>query len=302
METGTLEDGGLNLAGRSLLGPDASARARVRDLAPEAARTGMKRGHPWDGYKLHLTETCDAHTPHLITHVVTTDPTVTDFEMTGPIHTALAHRDLLPDEHLVDTGYVTARELVAATDRHGVELVGPVMPDTTWQASAAAGYATTDFHIDWDTKKVICPQGERSSRWSAENNEHGHPVVKVRFSAGDCRPCPVRELCTRAASHGRTLQLLPRAEHERLVRARREQQTQQWQEKYRPRAGVEGTIGEAVGVLGARRARYRGHDKTALQHQLIAAALNLTRIDAWQIGTPLAKTRTSRFAVLRPAA
>lgn len=283
--------------------PKGRPPAAIRLVSPYEldARTGMKRGHPWDGYKLHLTETCDAHAPHLITHVVTTDATVTDFEMTGRIHAGLAERDLLPQEHLVDTGYVTARELVAATER-GVQLVGPVMPDTAWQASAAAGYAATDFAVDWDTKKVVCPQGNRSVRWSAENNEHGHPVIKIRFAATGCRPCPVRELCTRAATHGRTLHLLPRAEHERLVRARREQRTEQWQDKYRPRAGVEGTIGQAVGVLGARRARYRGYLKTQLQHQLTAAALNLTRIDAWQCGTPLATTRTSRFAALQPAA
>lgn len=252
--------------------------AAIRLVSPYEldVRAGMKRELRWTGYKLHLTETCDADIPHLITHVVTTDSTVTDFEMIGPIHTALAKRDMLPGEHLVDTGYVSARELVAASSRYGVEVVGPVMPDTAWQTSAAAGYAVTDFAIDWDAQEVTCPQGQRSSRWSRENNEHGHPVVKVRFAAGVCRPCPVRELCTRAVSHGRSLHLLPRAEHERLVRARGEQQTQAWQEKYRLRAGVEGTIGQAVGV-GARRARYRGYRKTQLQHQLTAAALNLIR-------------------------
>ncbi|WP_420538139.1 transposase [Nonomuraea pusilla] len=51
-----------------------------------------------------------------------------------------------------------------------------------------------------------------------------------------------------------------------------------------------------------RRSRYRGNAKTHLQHLLIAAAMNLTRLDAWLTGTPLAPTRTSHFATLRPAA
>nr|WP_214319972.1 transposase [Nonomuraea sediminis] len=59
---------------------------------------------------------------------------------------------------------------------------------------------------------------------------------------------------------------------------------------------------EAVQGFGLRRSRYRGTAKTHLQHLLIAAAMNLTRLDAWLTGTRLAPTRTSHFAALRPAA
>lgn len=293
-------------AGRVVVLRDPKDRppAALRVVSPydPDARTGMKRQTPWDGYKLHLTETCDPDAPRLITYVATTQATVTDFEMTATVHTGLAERDLLPDEHLVDTGYVTARELVASRTEHGVELVGPVMPDTTRQAVDAAGYALADFRIDWDAKKVTCPQGQRSVRWSQENNEHGHPIVKVRFAATDCRACPARELCTRATSHGRTLKLLPHAEHEALTQARQVQKTQAWLDKYQPRAGIEGTINQAVNGFGARQARYRGLPKTQLQHHLGATALNLTRIDTWLTSTPLATTRTSRFKALNPAA
>jgi hypothetical protein len=199
---------------------------------------------------------------------LTTDATVTDYEITASVHTGLAGKGLSPAVHLVDAGYVTARHLVTSQAEHGIELVGPVMPDTTRQAGEAAGYALADFQIHWDAKHVTCPQGNSSSRWSTENNEHGQPIVKVRFSASDCRPCPARELCTRAARHGRTLKLLPRVEHETLTHARNEQKTQAWQDTYQPRAGIEGTISHAVRTTD----------------------------------TPLATTRTSRFAALKPAA
>jgi hypothetical protein len=52
--------------------------------------------------------------------------------------------------------------------------------------------------------------------------------------------------------------------------------------------------------FGLRAARYRGLAKTRLQHQLTATAINLVRMDAWLTDTPLAKTRTSRFAALNP--
>ena len=37
------------------------------------ARYSYKREREWMGYKVHLTETCDEHTPNLITHVLTTN-------------------------------------------------------------------------------------------------------------------------------------------------------------------------------------------------------------------------------------
>ena len=60
----------------------------------------------WTGYKVHLTETCDADLPHLIINVKTTDATTQDMEMTGVIHQELESKQLLPSGHFMDTGYV----------------------------------------------------------------------------------------------------------------------------------------------------------------------------------------------------
>ncbi|WP_442816122.1 transposase [Streptomyces sp. NBC_01233] len=67
---------------------------------------------------------------------------------------------------------------------------------------------------------------------------------------------------------------------------------------YPTRAGVEGTIHQAVAVTGMRRARYRGLKKTHLEHAFSAVALNLIRLDAWWNGHPLDRTRTSHLARL----
>ncbi|BFO14599.1 hypothetical protein SHKM778_09870 [Streptomyces sp. KM77-8] len=125
-------------------------------------------------------------------------------------------------------------------------------------------------------------------------------MIRVRFNGGDCRPCPVREQCT-TSSVGRRLTLRPRQEHEALRQARADQDTDTWKDRYKTRAGIEGTISQAVGRCGLRRSRYRGLAKTSLQHQLTGAAINLARIDAHLTDTPRARTRTSHFAALRPA-
>ena len=79
----------------------------------------------WVGYKMHFTETCDDDAPHLITHVETTKASVTDDAVTERIHEALKEKHLLPDKHIVDTGYVDAKLLVESQQNYGVDLLGP---------------------------------------------------------------------------------------------------------------------------------------------------------------------------------
>src|SRR6266702_1470683 len=75
------------------------------------ARFSTKRDILWAGYKVHLTETCEDDAPHLITHVEITPATACDGAVTVTIHTALAAKGLLPQEHFVDAGYLDAEVL-----------------------------------------------------------------------------------------------------------------------------------------------------------------------------------------------
>ncbi|MFI6485964.1 transposase [Streptomyces sp. NPDC050564] len=106
---------------------------------------------------------------------------------------------------------------------------------------------------------------------------------------------------TPSTKRPRELRLRRHDEHHALQAARAEQQTDAWKERYKVRAGVEGTIAQAVQRSGLRGSRYRGLTKTSLQHQLTGAAINLARIDAHLTNTPRTRTRTSHFAALRPA-
>jgi hypothetical protein len=90
----------------------------------------------------------------------------------------------------------------------------------------------------------------------------------------------------------------PREQHELLRQLRKEQATDEWHDRYSTRAGIEGTISQAVRAFGLRRCRYKGIAKTRVQHTLTATAINLTRLDAWTCGTPLGRTRVSHLAAL----
>ena len=95
------------------------------------AHYSSKRSVNWVGYKAHVREICDEDAPHFITHVQTTLSTTTDEAVVEPIHQALSSKSLLPEEHLVDLGYVTAGHLVSSQENYGVELIGPVRNDPT---------------------------------------------------------------------------------------------------------------------------------------------------------------------------
>lgn len=98
------------------------------------------------------------------------------------------------------------------------------------------------------------------------------------------------------------MRLQPRPQYEALRAARQLQTTEAGKQLYNKRAGIEGTISQAVRAFGLRRTRYRGLAKTHLQNIATAAGINLDRIVAWLDDIPRAKTRTSRFAKLAPLA
>lgn len=268
---------------------------------PEA-RLSTKQGTTWTGYKVHLTETCDADAPHLVTDVQTTIATTPDDALTGDIHTALAARGLLPRLHLVDAGYVASRHLVTAQATHGVDLLGPAPGDYHWQARAGQGFATADFALDWAARQATCPQGHTSVKWSDTHDTRAHPIINIRFARTACLRCPCRPQCTRSADGPRELTIRPGAQYRALQAARARQETPEFATAYAARAGIEGTLSLGIRACGLRRSRYTGLAKTHLGHLCIAAALNVARLAAWFADTPRARTRRSAFAKLAPAA
>lgn len=82
---------------------------------------------------------------------------------------------------------------------------------------------------------------------------------------------------------------------------REQEQTKEFKQVYAKRAGIEGTISQAVRTMGMRRSRYIGQEKTHLQHIATAAALNVVRSMAWFSELPRAQTRRSAFTRLYDA-
>jgi transposase len=108
-----------------------NAAQQIRSPYEVEARYAEKRGQGWLGYKVHLTETCDADAPHLITQVTTTVATTPDGNALPAIQQDLSAHERLPQRQLVDAAYVEAMALVRSQQVYGIELYGPPLGDNS---------------------------------------------------------------------------------------------------------------------------------------------------------------------------
>jgi len=214
---------------------------RIESPYDSEARFRTKAGTSWTGYMVHLTETCDAGAPRLVVHTDTTPANVHEAMRTALIHDALATKGLAPSEHLVDAGYVSAEHLVGARERHGIDLIGPARPDQRWQKQVEGAFQATDFVVDWERRRVRCPEGHESTTWGQTRDKaSGRSLIRVGFSPAQCQPCSSRPRCTQGIS--RWLGLRPRPEHEALAAARARLESEAGRRLYAQRQGVESTL------------------------------------------------------------
>jgi transposase len=273
---------------------------RIRSPYDVEARRSAKYSRSWTGYKVHLSESYDEGMPRLITNVETTEATTQDQLATPIIHDSLTQKGLQPERHVVDQGYMSTRLIMKSQQDYGIDLYGPVSNGSGWQSQSETGFDLTQFEVDWQRQVVKCPDGKQSQGWKDGQDGYGNPVIHVSFSTRDCSACPVRSRCTRSKRAPRELSLKLPEEYEVLKRARERQTTEIFKQQFAIRAGVEGTISQAVRGFEIRHCRYVGLAKTHLQHVITAAAMNVVRVTNWLEEVPLAKARRSHFARLAP--
>ena len=210
---------------------------------------------------------------------------------------------LLPREHRLDTGDIAADHRVTRRLTPTVALVGPVRPDTSWQARRPAGGEVAYGASDWAAQTITCPQGHRSRRWTPtqESQHGGQALIASPFDPAPCAVCPVRARCTQAKTGPRTLTRRPQPPPEALQAARQCQTTAAFQATSAARAGVEGTLSQGPRAFPVRQTRSIGLAQTPLPHLLLAMAMHLGRVAAWWVDTPRAPTRLSAVAALAGA-
>ncbi len=204
---------------------------------------------------------------------------------------------MLPNQHLVDTGYVDAEILAKSQQIHQIDVVGPALPDTSWASKEAERFDQSQFSIDWEAKSVLCPAGQTSRDWGHIPDRHGKPSLRIRFPLALCRSCPLHAQCTPVSA--KVLILRPdQQSFQALQEARKRQGTPEFRALYAKRAGIEGTVAQAVRTCEIRRARYIGLKKLNLQAFLTATSMNVLRACHWLAEEKHAPKPSSRFAKL----
>ncbi len=163
------------------------------------ARMGNKRTRKWIGYKVHLSETCDEDTPHLITYVDTKVSSSKDHEIMENLHESLKEENLSPEQHFVDSAYVNTELLISSQEDYDIHLIGPIQKDPQWQAKEGKGYSLANFKVDWQKQVVECPHGKLSRTWNSKVNRYQQSVIQITFKKSDGQSCPAISNCTNAA-------------------------------------------------------------------------------------------------------
>ena len=226
-------------------------------------------GHKGRGHQAQLTETCSEHNEvQLITDVVPQTAADSDSAAVPEVVERLQDKGRKPDELLADTAYGSDENVRHCADQ-GIELVAPVKKRHKGNEEALSAL---DFEIDETTWEVQrCPAGNTPcSTGYSEKRDEGYAL----FERATCEGCPNfgRCLVYKCKNHYR---LKYSKKTLRIETRRRRQETPAFKQRYRKRAGIEGTNSAVKRGQGFGRLRVRGRPAVDMALYLKAAGHNL---------------------------
>lgn len=252
------------------------------------ARVATKSGKTIVGFKTHTSETCTPGFPNLITHVQTETATLNDSLSLDSIIKSLNKRKFLPKKLWVDGGYVNVEVFAKMKKSFGIDFVARLANGHSWQSKQGKGFDLQNFLLDWRNETAICPAKKKSRQWKSD----GTGGFAVYFSADDCGTCPFKTSCAKGTY--RILHLKSKSVHRYMTKMRLRQNTEEFQQEYATRAGVEGLQSQLVKVHG-RRTNVKTKAKVAFKMILAAAAVNISRILDWCNKKARSNTRKGKF-------
>jgi len=233
-------------------------------------------GHKGQGYQVQIMETYsteaeeEALTPklELITHVQVESAHQSDAHALIPALEATAERGLDPKEILADCIYGSDENCEAAKAM-GVEVVSPVMGTPTEKVLLLA-----DFEFAESGKVLQCPQGHAPVKVKSKKNRY-----TAAFDSESCLNCPRRSGCP-VVPGKRHFYLRYDLKAVRLAQRRAREETPEFRDRYRFRAGIEGTISAFDARTGVKQLRVRGLEAVRFCATLKATGVNLFRATA----------------------
>lgn len=232
-------------------------------------------GHKGQGYQVQVMETYSKDEDpksrkkdlNLITHVEVEPAHQSDAKAIIPAIESVSQSDLAPKELLADSLYDSDENHQDAAQLE-VEVVAPVMGNTKEGTISLA-----DFELSDKGKVISCPQGHAPARTRKKKR------YSARFDLQHCSNCPNQSICS--VKKGRKYYYLRYTAKEMRVAIRRAyEQTDEFKDRYRWRAGVEATMSEYDRRTGVKHLRVRGFKAVRFCAILKATGLNILRAAA----------------------
>jgi hypothetical protein len=204
-------------------------------------------------------------TLNLITHVAVQAACESDAQALIPAIADVQVRQIGPKNVLADTLYSSdANHRVAGIA--GVNLVAPTHKGVTSKLSLS------EFTFDEDRCVTGCPVGFKPE--SCRQNINGKFVAV--FNRSQCKSCGQYSICPSKLGV-KSAYVRYNSKQQRLAGRRAQEQTDEFVETYRWRAGVEATMSEFDKLTGVKKLRVRGRKAVRYFATMKAAGLNLLR-------------------------
>jgi hypothetical protein len=230
-------------------------------------------GHKGQGYQVQLMETyckdeeSKQNTLKLITHVEVEAAHHSDANALIPAIESAKQRDLLPEELAADALYGSDENNERAKQL-GVELIAPTMGSTKEDKMSLA-----DFEISPQGQIICCPEGHAPVKTKKNKRK------SVGFDSQHCENCPNLSKCP--VKKGKKYYYLRFTDKQmRIARRRIYEQSDEFKDRYRWRAGVEATMSEYDRRTGVKHLRVRGLKAVKFCATLKALGVNILRAAA----------------------
>ena len=228
-------------------------------------------GHKGQGYQVQIMETyckdeeVKDQTLNLITHVEVEPAHESDANALIPALESTKARNLAPKEVLGDTLYGSDENCQKAKEVD-VELVAP-----TGGRQKEGATSLSDFAVSEKGEIVSCPQGYTPVMTKTKKTRH-----TAAFDSQHCCNCPHQENCP--VKQGKKYYYLRYTDKEmRIAKRRAYEQTEEFKDRYRWRAGGEATMSEYDRRTGVKQLRVRGLKAVRFCAVLKAIGINILR-------------------------
>jgi len=236
---------------------------------PEAGYNGYKG----QGYQMQVAESYstseDTDTLNLITGVIVEPAHKRDAHALIPLIETTTELGLKPKEALTDTLY-GGDENCRKAEALGVEIIAPA------KGSGPRASSLTEFTMNSESEVTTCPVGCAPGYTERRNDKY-----IAFFSKRTCRGCSRKKTCpTKPVKNGRSLRYDDKAI--RLAWRRVYEDSSDFRDRYRFRAGIEGTMSQLDRLTGLKNLRVRGMSAVSFAAYLKATAINIIRAAAFR--------------------